>query len=104
MVVSSRCKVAAGLLLAFLVLPGKAAFAETVKVEDGLLKGTVKDGLQIYRGIPYAAPPVGDLRWRPPEPAPKWEGGRAADEFGRACVQTNAGSQICRPRARIAST
>ena len=90
MVVSSRCKVAAGLLcLAFLALPGKAALAETVKAEGGLLKGTVEDGLQIYRGIPYAAPPVGDLRWRPPQPAPKWEGVRAADQFGRACVQTN---------------
>jgi len=91
MVVSSQCKVAAGLLcLALLALLGSAAFAETVKVEGGLLQGTVEYGLGVYRGIPYAAPPVGDLRWRPPQPAPKWEGVRAADQFGRACVQTNA--------------
>jgi len=68
---------------------GRAAFAKPVKVEGGLIQGTLEDGLRIYRGIPYAAPPVGDLRWRPPQPAPKWDGVRAADQFGRACVQTN---------------
>ena len=61
----------------------------TVKVEGGLLQGAVEDGLRVYRGIPYAAPPVGDLRWQPPQPAPKWKGVRAADQFGRACIQTN---------------
>jgi carboxylesterase type B len=40
-----------------------------VKVEGGLLQGTVEDGLAVYRGIPYAAPPVGELRWRPPRAA-----------------------------------
>src|SRR6185312_5311345 len=69
---------------------GRPAFGQTVRVEDGLLQGTVEDGLQVYRGIPFAAPPVGDLRWRPPQPAPKWEGVRRAEEFGRACMQTNA--------------
>ncbi len=58
-------------------------------MEDGSLQGTTEDGLRVYRGIPYAAPPVGDLRWRPPQPAAKWEGVRAADKFGRACIQTN---------------
>lgn len=66
------------------------ALAETVRVERGQLQGTFEDGLRIYRGIPYAAPPIGDLRWRPPQPAPKWEGVRVADQFGRACMQTNA--------------
>src|SRR5579871_6626591 len=61
-----------------------------VKVESGLLQGAGEDGLTVYRGIPYAAPPVGNLRWRPPQPAPKWEGVRAATEYGRACMQTNA--------------
>lgn len=68
----------------------QAAASELVKVETGLLQGTVEDGLRIYRGIPYAAPPVGELRWRPPQPAQKWEGVRAAGEYGRACMQTNA--------------
>jgi para-nitrobenzyl esterase len=73
-----------------LMLSGTAVFADPVKVEGGLLRGTVEDGLRIYRGIPYAAPPVGDLRWKAPQPAPKWEGVRAAEQFGRACIQTNA--------------
>lgn len=68
----------------------RAAFCQPVKVEGGLLQGTLEDGLRVYRGIPFAAPPIGDLRWRPPQPAPKWEGVRAADQFGRACIQTNA--------------
>jgi para-nitrobenzyl esterase len=70
-------------------LPIRSAAAETVRVDGGLLRGTVEDGLRVYRGIPYAAPPVGDLRWRLPQPAPKWEGVLAADQFGRACMQTN---------------
>jgi Carboxylesterase family len=70
--------------ISLVVLLGNAAFAEPVKVEGGLLQGTVEDGLRVYRGIPYAAPPVDDLRWRSPQPAPKWQGVRPADQFGRA--------------------
>ncbi len=90
MIGRSKRKIAiqVALLTLFVLFRGTAS-AETVKVEGGLLKGTVEDGLRVYRGIPYAAPPIGDLRWRPPQPAPKWEGVRAADQFGRACVQTN---------------
>jgi para-nitrobenzyl esterase len=88
--VPSECGILIELLsLILVVLMTNAARAETVKVEGGLLKGTVEDGLGVYRGIPYAAPPIGDLRWRPPQPAPKWDGVRAADQFGRACIQTN---------------
>jgi para-nitrobenzyl esterase len=61
-----------------------------VKVDQGLLEGTVEDGLSVYRGIPFAAPPVGDLRWRAPQPATKWSGVRKADKFGPQCVQGGA--------------
>lgn len=89
--ISSQRRVAVGLLgLTLLGLFGSAAFAETVKVEGGLLQGTIEDGLRAYHGIPYAAPPVGDLRWRPPHPPSRWDGVRGADRFGRACIQTNA--------------
>jgi para-nitrobenzyl esterase len=58
-----------------------------VKVEEGLLQGKSEDGLTVYRGIPFAAPPVGDLRWRAPQPAAKWEGVRKADKFAPGPIQ-----------------
>jgi para-nitrobenzyl esterase len=66
-----------------------AASAQPVKVDGGRLEGTVEDGIRVYRGIPFAAPPVGELRWRAPRPATKWEGIRKADAFGRPCLQIN---------------
>jgi para-nitrobenzyl esterase len=72
------------------LIEGSRGAGQSVKVETGLVEGTIEDGLRVYRGIPYAAPPVGDLRWRAPQPAAKWEGVRAATEYGRACMQTNA--------------
>jgi len=53
-----------------------------VPTESGLVQGVAAPGLTVYKGIPFAAPPVGDLRWRAPQPAPLWEGVRAADKFG----------------------
>ena len=47
--------------------------------------------VRVFKGIPYAAPPVGDLRWKPPQPALKWEGVRAGDQFGNSCMQGGAG-------------
>lgn len=58
-----------------------------VKVQDGLLQGTIADGLAVYKGIPFAAPPVGDLRWRAPQPASKWEGVREAVNFAPGPIQ-----------------
>jgi para-nitrobenzyl esterase len=58
-----------------------------VKVSEGLLQGTAEDGLTVYKGIPFAAPPVGDLRWRAPQPAEKWEGIKQADKFAPAPMQ-----------------
>ncbi|GJG86668.1 carboxylic ester hydrolase [Gemmatimonadetes bacterium T265] len=62
---------------------------DTVRTSAGLLTGTASDraGGRAYLGVPYAAPPVGPLRWRPPQPAPAWPGMRAADHFAPACVQ-----------------
>jgi para-nitrobenzyl esterase len=56
-------------------------------VEDRLVHGTTEDGLAVYRGIPFAAPPVGDLRWRAPQPAPKWEGVLQATNFAPSPIQ-----------------
>jgi hypothetical protein len=46
-----------------------------------------RNGLSVYKGVPFAAPPVGDLRWRPPMPAAPWIGTRKADAFAPACMQ-----------------
>ncbi|MFH1221956.1 MAG: carboxylesterase/lipase family protein [Candidatus Micrarchaeota archaeon] len=60
---------------------------DVVKVDGGLISGKTEDGIRVYRGIPYAAPPVGDLRWKPPQPVVPWNGVRNATEFAPACPQ-----------------
>src|ERR1035441_1425102 len=76
------------LAIAIAAAPLMSAAADSaVKVEQGLLKGTVEQGLTVYRGVPFAAPPIGDLRWRAPKPAASWEGVRNADKFAPECVQ-----------------
>src|ERR1700733_13600205 len=56
-------------------------------IESGEIEGDAADGLRIFLGIPYAAPPVNDLRWRAPRTPVSWTGVRQAKEFGRACPQ-----------------
>lgn len=58
-----------------------------VRVEQGLVQGTNDNGLTIYLGIPFAAPPVGDLRWRAPQPAAHWDGLRQAIQFAPGPIQ-----------------
>ncbi len=58
-----------------------------VQVENGRLQGAVEYNMQAFKNIPYAAPPVGDLRWRPPQPALSWTGTRDASQFGDSCPQ-----------------
>lgn len=58
-----------------------------VETTEGQLEGLMHDGVFSFRGIPYASPPVGDLRWRPPQPVEPWSGIRSAKEFGSVCHQ-----------------
>jgi para-nitrobenzyl esterase len=58
-----------------------------VKAPAGWLEGRAEGSLQVFKGIPYALPPVGPARWRPPVAVPQWEGVRRASHFGAACVQ-----------------
>lgn len=72
------------------MFPLVAGIKEPVRTEGGQLAGIAGSSpeVRVYKGIPYAAPPVGDLRWRAPKPAPVWEGVRKADHFSPACMQT----------------
>ena len=58
-----------------------------VTIDTGQLRGTRADGVIAFRGVPYAAPPVGALRWRAPQPPVAWEGIRLAADYGPACAQ-----------------
>ena len=64
-----------------------SASAAPVTVDGGKLEGVAAGGVLAYRGIPYAAPPLGALRWRAPQPVPPWQGVRVADAYGHDCAQ-----------------
>src|SRR6202007_2437477 len=69
-----------------------AALTKPIKVEGGLVAGVPGKNPAIvsFKGIPFAAPPVGDLRWRAPKPVIAWQGVRKADQFGNSCIQSIA--------------
>ena len=58
-----------------------------VNAPAGAVEGRMEGDLHVFKGIPYALPPVGSARWKPPSPAPPWSGVRKATEFGSACPQ-----------------
>jgi len=70
-----------------------AAITDPVKLDAGLVSGTTGSSgeIRMFKGIPYAAPPVGDLRWQAPQPAAHWDGVRKAEEFGARCMQGGFG-------------
>ena len=70
-----------------LSLPAVAQAQEVVTVNTGSLRGTSADGVLSWKGIPFAAPPVRELRWRAPQPAARWQGVRDAASYGHDCMQ-----------------
>jgi beta-glucosidase len=71
------------------------ATTKPVRTEAGMVSGTVdKNGVAAYLGIPFAQPPTGERRWRPPQPVSPWQGVRAADHFGASCMQAQPGSRL----------
>ncbi|MXP24445.1 carboxylesterase family protein [Altererythrobacter indicus] len=68
-------------------LAAQDAASPVVTVDTGKLRGTTEDGVESWKGIPFAAPPVGDLRWRAPQPAAQWNGVRDATQYSSDCMQ-----------------
>ena len=94
---SSLARISSLVPLTAALLLGPIAFAKPVQLDTGLVEGATADkdaGILVFRGIPYAAPPVGDLRWKAPAPAAAWEGVRPATEFGAACPQGSGLAQL----------
>jgi len=74
------------------LIAGPALAGPEVRVVSGIVEGVAADGVSAFKGIPYAAPAVGDLRWRAPRPAAPWQGVRDAREFGPICPQVKIAS------------
>ncbi|MDE3104737.1 MAG: carboxylesterase family protein [Acidobacteriota bacterium] len=69
------------------IFSSAALAADRANTESGIIQGSTQDGVTAYKGIPYAAPPVGNLRWRAPRPYPHWAGVRKTTEYGHDCMQ-----------------
>ena len=78
---------AALVALLFLSSGATAAGGPVASTREGRLEGVSRGGVNAFLGIPFAAPPVGEKRWRAPQPVPRWNGVRAATAFGPACWQ-----------------
>jgi len=68
--------------------------ATVVCTQSGQVQGAMEGSYRFFRGIPFAAPPVGDLRWRPPAPPSKWQGVRSATAFGNRCPQVGGSGPV----------
>lgn len=68
----------------------RAQAPKPVRTQAGLVQGNAVDGIAVYKGIPFAAPPVGDLRWHSPEPPAPWKGVKETTKFAPACMQIPA--------------
>jgi len=95
---SSKRLLAALAIIICAALPALAQIS-SAKVTGGVVEGVVKDGIASFKGIPFAAPPVGDLRWKSPQPVKPWDGVRKADEFAPGPMQdTSFGAKLGGPQ------
>lgn len=78
--------------VAALFAGGAAAEGPVVHAPAGAVQGVINGSVQVFKGLPYASPPVGEARWKPPVELPAWSGVRDATKFGPACIQPKARS------------
>src|SRR5579864_7754127 len=83
----------APLAVLFAIGVASAAINDPVHLDNGLVSGLAGKSpeVRVFKGLPFAAPPVGNLRWASPKPPAHWDGVRQADEFGQICMQGAAG-------------
>ena len=74
--------------------PASGGASPIVRIDDGLVRGTTAGTVDEFLGLPYAAPPIGNLRWRPPAPPASWQGVRDATRFGPSCPQSAAQQSV----------
>ena len=90
----SRIWRAAAFLLA-IAWPASVIAGDRVKTANGIVEGTTEQsGVRAFKGIPFAEPPVGELRWRPPQPVRNWQDVRQAEKFGPRCMQRRVFSDM----------
>ena len=80
-----------GFIVGASVMVAACGSAQTVKVDGGVVGGQDWNGSILFRGIPFAAPPLGDLRWKPPQPVKPWTGERASLDQPASCIQGDYG-------------
>jgi carboxylesterase type B len=98
-----RCPVSVAAVVAAFCGVAMATPPLAVKLAQGRISGeSGAEGVRVFRGIPYAAPPVGDLRWRDPQPAARWSGVRDATKFGARCMQST-GNAPARNRVDVSN-
>ena len=85
----------AGALVAISATAASAAISDPVKTDAGQVSGTtLSSGVRVFKGIPFGAPPVGNLRWREPQPVPKWSGVRKMESYGSPCIQGQSPQRV----------
>ena len=93
-----KARIALAISLALAVvfpLKTEGAISDPVKTSEGKISGvTLGSGVRAFKGIPFAAPPVGNLRWKEPQPPEAWKGVRKAEAFGNVCVQNPAPNRV----------
>ncbi len=81
------------LISASCLAQNKVTDRPAVTITDGKIRGANEGEISVFKGIPFAAPPVGEFRWRPPQPVEKWEGELDATQFPPNCAQSGWGGQ-----------